>query len=156
MIRGNIDTSNPLCFFIQETPLHRRFGAAKTPIGPCPAALQQNRGALKSELNVIADTVVQIDRRRIERGFIGRCSKATARLISHFPSPGVPGSSVIMGGPPCANKFDAAPARTAAKASVARFKAHSGWPVNEKLQCVRDDRGLAGDAPGEVAGAGWN
>ena len=105
MTRGNIDMSKPLVVFVEKTPFHRGFGPAESADQPMSAALQEHRRRLQRELNVLADAVVQIDRRRRRStSHSGRCSNAIARLISQFPLPGVPGSSVIMGGPPCAER----------------------------------------------------
>ena len=67
MTRGNIDTSKPLF----SSSRKRHFTAASVPPSPpisaVIAALQQHRSTLQRELNVFADAVVQIDRRRIDR-----------------------------------------------------------------------------------------
>jgi hypothetical protein len=56
---------------------------------------------LQRQLNVFADPVIDINRRRIE-GDLARTPLERDREIDlELSGPGVPGSSVIIGGPPC-------------------------------------------------------
>ena len=71
------------------------------------AALKEYRRSLQCELNVFAYFVFQIDLWDIDPVSFGRCSNMIAKLFSHFPFPGVPGSSVIIGGPPWPNAIRA-------------------------------------------------
>src|ERR1700730_16206903 len=53
-------------FFVEKSPLHRRFRSAQTADRAMILAREQHRRGLQRELDMLADSVVQIDRRQIE------------------------------------------------------------------------------------------
>jgi hypothetical protein len=57
-------------FLIEKAPLRRRFGSADPADQTATAALQKRRTTLAGELKVVAPTVVEIDRRHIDRPLV--------------------------------------------------------------------------------------
>ncbi len=90
MTRGNIEASKR--FF--SSSRNRHFNAASVPPGPpiTPRPLRfKNGSALQRELNVLPDSVVEINRRRVKQGLAWPMVEGYREVDLPLPVAGCPG-----------------------------------------------------------------